>query len=99
MLLTTVSCVNKHACFSVTYISSWLLQVLIIHIIRDDLCGLKTGGVRLRQLPLKIRLDEMQLPAGDKKQQLSGSDTRTQISVYVRIWHENCNLGLKIIYV
>lgn len=60
-----IACVitNKHVC--VTHISSRLLKVLVVHVSRDDLCGQRTRGIELRQLPLKLRLNEVQLPAGD----------------------------------
>lgn len=49
---------------SVTHISGWLLQILVIHMSRDDLRGQRSRSKRLRKLPFKLGLNEVQLPAG-----------------------------------
>lgn len=66
ILITTASTGQQTCpCVWVTHISGWLLQILVVHMNWDDLCGQRTGGVWLRQLPFKLRLNEVQLPAGD----------------------------------
>lgn len=57
---------NSAGRVSVTHISGWLLQILVIHMSRDDLCGQRSRSKRLRKLPFKLRLNEVQLPAGNK---------------------------------
>lgn len=58
---------HEHVRVTSTHISSWFLQILVIHLGWDDLRGQRTGGVWLRQLPFKLRLNEVQLPAGEEK--------------------------------
>lgn len=41
-------------CGRVTHVSGWLLQILVIHLSRDDLCGQRSRGIRLRELPFKL---------------------------------------------
>lgn len=66
---------KNHHLASMTYISGGLLQVLVVHVCWDDLCGQRTRGVWLRQLPSKLRLNEVQLPAGQEAMsQLAGNE-------------------------
>lgn len=66
---------NKHVLVRATHVSGWFLQILVIHVGWDDLRGQRTGGVWLRQLPFKLRLNEVQLPAGEGEiQKLAGNE-------------------------
>lgn len=52
----------------VTHVSGRLLQVLVVHVRWDGLRGQRARGVGLRELPFKLRLDEVQLPAEEEEE-------------------------------
>ena len=49
--------------YMITHISRWLLSVQVIHMVRNDGCGVIMSAIQSRQLAFEVRLQKPQTPS------------------------------------